>query len=169
MFLRHLLSILILPCTVVVVVPYTLLRREARASLPDGSSVATWLHVSAGATLFLGGFVLFAWTVGLFARQGRGTLAPWDPTKRLVATGPYGHVRNPMISGVLLMLLGEALFWSSRSIATWAGVFLIVNQVYFVILEEPGLVRRFGDAYRTYRAQVPRWIPRLRPWHGPGT
>lgn len=168
MFLRHLLSILILPCTVVVVVPYTLLRREARAALPGGSSVATWLHVSAEAALFLGGFVLFAWTVGLFARQGRGTLAPWDPTKRLVATGPYGHVRNPMISGVLLMLVGEALFWSSRSIATWAGVFLIVNHVYFIILEEPGLVRRFGDAYRTYRAQVPRWIPRLRPWHGPG-
>ncbi|HEY6108744.1 MAG TPA: isoprenylcysteine carboxylmethyltransferase family protein [Gemmatimonadales bacterium] len=169
MLLRHLLSILLLPCTVVVVVPYTLLHRAARVAAPGGSAVANWPQATVGAALFFGGFLLFVWTVGLFARQGRGTLAPWDPTKQLVATGPYRHVRNPMISGVLLMLVGEALFWDSRSIATWALVFLIVNHVYFVVSEEPGLERRFGEPYRTYKAQVPRWVPRLRPWRGPGT
>lgn len=169
MLLRHLVSILLLPCTVVVVVPYTLLHRAAKVALPGGRAVATWAQASVGAALFLGGFMLFAWTVGLFARRGRGTLAPWDPTKQLVATGPYRHVRNPMISGVLLMLVGEAVFWGSRSIATWALVFLIVNHVYFIVSEEPGLEQRFGEPYRTYKAQVPRWVPRLRPWHGPDT
>lgn len=169
MLLRHLISILLLPCTVVVVVPYTLLHRAAQVAPPGGSALAKWPQASVGAALFLGGCVLFAWTVGLFAWQGRGTLAPWDPTKQLVATGPYRHVRNPMISGVLLMLVGEALFWGSRSIAAWALVFLIVNHVYFVVSEEPGLERRFGEPYRTYKTQVPRWVPRLRPWRGPGT
>jgi len=164
MLLRHLLSILLLPTVVVIVVPYTLLRRTG-LMIPLGSGgVLPWLRVSAGAVLLLGGFALFAWSVGLFAWIGRGTLAPWDPTKRLVAIGPYQHVRNPMISGVLLMLVGEAVLWGSRPVAIWAGTFLIINHVYFLLLEEPGLERRFGEAYRTYKAHVPRWIPRLRPW-----
>jgi protein-S-isoprenylcysteine O-methyltransferase Ste14 len=116
--------------------------------------------------LFLGGLGLFVGSVGLFARVGRGTLAPWDPTRNLVAVGPYRYVRNPMISGVALMLLGEALFWSSTAVGLWAGGFLIINHVYFILAEEPGLEQRFGDAYRDYKAHVPRWIPRARPWTG---
>ena len=166
MLLRHLLSILLLPTMVVVVVPYTLLRRTGLAITPGNGGVLPWVRVSAGAALFFCGFVLFAWSVGLFARIGRGTLAPWDPTKRLVAVGPYQYVRNPMISGVLLMLVGEAVLWGSRPVAIWAATFLVINQVYFVLLEEPGLERRFGEAYRTYQAHVPRWIPRLRAWNG---
>jgi protein-S-isoprenylcysteine O-methyltransferase Ste14 len=167
MLLRHLLSILLLPTMVVVVVPYTLLRRTGFAITLGGDGVLPWLRVGAGAALLLCGFALFGWCVGLFVRIGRGTLAPWDPTKRLVAVGPYQHVRNPMISGVLLMLVGEALLWGSRPVAIWAGTFLVINQVYFVLLEEPGLERRFGEAYRTYKAHVPRWIPRLRAWRAP--
>jgi protein-S-isoprenylcysteine O-methyltransferase Ste14 len=112
------------------------------------------------------GFALFAWCVALFARVGRGTLAPWDPTRRLVVVGPYRHVRNPMISGVLGMLLGEALVLGSRVVAAWCATFLVINQIYFVLLEEPGLVARFGDDYRAYRAAVPRWVPRMQPWTG---
>lgn len=164
MLLRHLLSILLLPSVVVVVVPYTLLRRSGFVIALGSGSILPWLRVSAGAVLLLCGFALFAWSVGLFARIGRGTLAPWDPTKKLVAVGPYQHVRNPMISGVLLMLVGEALLWGSRPIAIWAATFLIINQVYFLLLEEPGLERRFGESYRTYKAHVPRWVPRLRAW-----
>lgn len=104
--------------------------------------------------------------MSLFARVGRGTLAPWDPTRHLVAAGPYRCVRNPMISGVALMLLGEAAFWGSRAVGLWAASFLAINHLYFVLSEEPGLERRFGQEYRTYKAEVPRWIPRLRPWVG---
>src|SRR5687768_16101824 len=119
-----------------------------------------------GIGLLIVGGALFAWCVLLFARVGQGTLAPWDPTQRLVAVGPYRHVRNPMISGVLLMLIGEALLWRSGVLALWAGTFLLINHAYFLLSEEPGLERRFGQSYRAYRAHVPRWIPRITPWRG---
>ena len=84
--------------------------------------------------------------------------------RRLVAVGPYRYVRNPMISGVLTMLVGEMLFLGSRVIGIWAATFIAINQVYFMLLEEPGLERRFGTAYREYKLAVPRWIPRATPW-----
>jgi protein-S-isoprenylcysteine O-methyltransferase Ste14 len=165
MILRHLLSILLLPFTAVIVVPYLLLR-GTETHLPPRDDLWTVARICAGVVLFLGGLGLFVWSVELFARVGRGTLAPWDPTRNLVAVGPYRHVRNPMISGVALMLFGEALFWSSTAVGLWAGGFLIINHVYFILAEEPGLKQRFGDAYRNYKAHVPRWIPRARPWTG---
>jgi protein-S-isoprenylcysteine O-methyltransferase Ste14 len=113
--------------------------------------------------VFLAGFALFAWCVALFARVGRGTLAPWDPTRALVAVGPYRYVRNPMITGVATMLAGEALFWRSGAVAVWAAAFVVINHLYFILSEEPGLERRFGEPYREYRRTVPRWIPRLPP------
>ncbi len=166
--LRHLFAILILPFVVVVLVPRTLLRSGSTAGCtpPGGASLAAWLRMFAGAILMAAGFALFAWCVSLFARVGRGTLAPWDPTRRLVAVGPYRHVRNPMITGVLGMLLGETLFWRSRAVGLWAALFLGLNHLYILAFEEPGLERRFGESYRTYRANVPRWLPRLRPWTG---
>ena len=69
-----------------------------------------------------------------------------------------------MISGVVTMLIGEALLHGSRVIAIWAAMFIVINQVYFVLLEEPGLERRFGAAYLEYKSTVPRWIPRATPW-----
>ena len=83
-----------------------------------------------------------------------------------MAVGPYRHVRNPMISGVALILAGEALLWRSGALALWLGVFFVINHTYFLLSEEPGLERRFGESYRAYRANVPRWIPRARPWAG---
>ncbi len=161
--LRHLLAVLLLPFVVVVVVPRWLLADAG----PDGwgaGAAVDGLSRAAGVVVLAIGFALFAWCVSLFARVGRGTLAPWDPTRRLVAVGPYRHVRNPMISGVLLMLAGEALFWRSGTLALWAGAFLLINHAYFLLSEEPGLERRFGESYREYRVHVPRWIPRIRPW-----
>jgi protein-S-isoprenylcysteine O-methyltransferase Ste14 len=167
MFLRHLLSIALLPFLVVVVVPWALLGDPAEARPTDPSLVR--LRVFAGVAVFAWGFAFFIWCVGLFARIGRGTLAPWDPTRRLVVAGPYRYVRNPMISAVALMLLGQAAFWGSRAVGLWAASFLAINHLYFVLSEEPGLERRFGLEYRRYKADVPRWIPRLRPWPGPGS
>jgi protein-S-isoprenylcysteine O-methyltransferase Ste14 len=165
MLLRHLLSIALLPFLVVVVVPWALLR-----DFPDASPADPWVfrpRVFVGAAVFVWGFAFFAWCVSLFARVGRGTLAPWDPTRHLVVAGPYRFVRNPMISGVALMLFGEAAFWGSVAVGLWTASFLAINHLYFVLSEEPGLERRFGQEYRAYKAEVPRWIPRLRPWAGP--
>jgi hypothetical protein len=82
MIVRHLLAVLLLPFIVVVAVPYWLLNSGAEI---DTRWTGFW---PLGAVLLAFGLMLFGWCVGLFARVGRGTLAPWDPTQRLVARAP---------------------------------------------------------------------------------
>ncbi len=155
--LRHILSILLLPFMVVIVVPRWLLTAFAASDHHwGGGSLLVWLTRSAGAMLILAGLALFGWCVSLFAGVGQGTLAPWDPTRKLVAAGPYRFVRNPMISGVALVLLGETLLWGSWVLALWVCVFILINHIYFMFSEEPGLETRFGEPYRLYKANVPR-------------
>ena len=113
------------------------------------------------------GVILASWTTRLFVHRGEGTPAPWDPPKKLVVSGPYRHVRNPMITGVLLVLTAESLLFVSWPLFGWMVAFFILNTAYFLKFEEPGLERRFGQDYRLYKADVPRWIPRLRPWNAP--
>jgi protein-S-isoprenylcysteine O-methyltransferase Ste14 len=111
------------------------------------------------------GLGLAVWTVRLFVKFGNGTPAPWDPPKKLVIRGPYRHVRNPMITGALLILLAETLLFQSWPLSIWMVVFFIGNTIYFRFIEEKGLEKRFGDDYQKYKARVPRWIPRLQPWN----
>jgi protein-S-isoprenylcysteine O-methyltransferase Ste14 len=115
-----------------------------------------------GALVVAAGIGLVAWTVTLFVRIGRGTLAPWAPTSELVVAGPYRVVRNPMITGVATILAGEALFFRSWGIAIELAAFAAVNAIYFPLVEEPGLRKRFGAGYEEYCARVPRWLPRVR-------
>jgi protein-S-isoprenylcysteine O-methyltransferase Ste14 len=159
--LRHLLAILLLPFMVTVVIPRWLLSAPGDTRWPVGGGLEM-LGRSLGVLLLLAGLGLFSWCVVLFARVGRGTLAPWDPTKQLVLVGPYRYVRNPMITGVVAILIGEALYFGSRRLAFWAGIFALLNHVFFTLVEEPGLARRFGRSYLDYKAAVPRWLPRLR-------
>jgi protein-S-isoprenylcysteine O-methyltransferase Ste14 len=154
--MRQLRAIAILPGMVAVVIPALIVWR--------GTTTIEPASVAIGAILIGLGVALVFWTVRLFVTVGRGTLAPWDATTRLVVRGPYRHVRNPMITGVALVLAGEAVLFESWGIAILLGLFLIVNAVYFPLVEEPGLRRRFGVEYDEYRAHVPRWIPRTRPW-----
>jgi protein-S-isoprenylcysteine O-methyltransferase Ste14 len=165
MTLRHLLAIMLLPFVVVVMIPRWLLRAWSVSDerWVDGTLAAAFAHI-AGIVVFICGFALFAWCVSLFASVGQGTLAPWDPTRRLVAVGPYRYMRNPMISGVVAMLAGEGISLGSRVIAIWVATFIAINQVYFMFFEEPGLERRFGATYREYKSAVPRWVPRETPW-----
>ena len=163
MLLRHLLSIALLPFVVVVVVPRALLAPAPHDVAMSSTALLAPGRI-AGALLFTAGFALFVWCVLLFAHVGRGTLAPWDPTRRIVVAGPYRHVRNPMISAVGTMLAGEALYFHSVPIGVWLLFFAAINHAYFVLLEEPGLVARFGEEYERYRAAVPRWLPRWRAW-----
>jgi protein-S-isoprenylcysteine O-methyltransferase Ste14 len=154
-FARHLGAVLLLPGVVTVAVP----------ALIVSETVATFGPFAVlGIPLIALGLALVIWTVRLFITVGHGTLAPWDPTSRLVVRGPYRHVRNPMISGVLTILLGEAALFGSIPLLIWFGAVFAVNAVYMPLVEEPGLSRRFGDDYATYKAHVPRWVPRLRPW-----
>jgi protein-S-isoprenylcysteine O-methyltransferase Ste14 len=144
----------LLPGTVAVVLPAFLVRLT-------GSNVQPVTGIL-GAGLLAAGLALVAWTVTLFVKVGLGTLAPWDPTSRLVVRGPYRYVRNPMITGVGAILAGQALFFRSWAIAIELAAFVLVNAIYFPLIEEPGLSRRFGAEYEEYRARVPRWLPRVR-------
>ena len=161
--LRHLVSIALLPFMVAIVIPRWLLQAYWTSDSHWGVAVAPTMRV-VGWGIFTLGLLLFGWCVWLFGRVGKGTLAPWDPTRRLVAIGPYRHVRNPMITSVATMLVGEAVANGSRVLAIWCALFIALNHVYFLVVEEPGLVRRFGDDYVRYRGHVPRWIPRWSPY-----
>ena len=159
MLLRWLLAVLILPFNVLVVIPGGLLL--AFRGSPRWAAWASPRGVLALA-LALAGLGLALWTVGLFARYGEGTAAPWDPPRRFVARGPYLYVRNPMIISVFIMLLAEALLTGSRPVWGWLLVFVAANLLYIPLSEERGLEARFGDEYRRYKRAVPRWLPKLR-------
>jgi protein-S-isoprenylcysteine O-methyltransferase Ste14 len=162
---RQLAAVLALPVVVTVVVPWWLLHAAMRvpAVVRFGTASDAAARI-AGAVLMLAGVTLLFRCIRLFHDVGRGTLAPWDPTRRLVVTGPYRHVRNPMITAVATTLLGEAFLMESPRLALWCATFVAVNHVYFIVSEEPGLLRRFGPHYERYRRAVPRWIPSRRPW-----
>jgi protein-S-isoprenylcysteine O-methyltransferase Ste14 len=112
------------------------------------------------------GLALFIASLRRFAAEGQGTLAPWDPPRRLVVRGPYRRVRNPMISGVIFVLAGEAALLRSMPHLEWALTFVAINLIYIPLLEEPMLGARFGADYERYRAHVPRFLPRWRAWDG---
>lgn len=165
---RHLVAILILPFTVTILIP-TLVIKLTRTFNPGWALAfpVNLLPIAAGIGLIGGGLTLIVVTVALFKTIGRGTLAPWDPTQRLVITGIYRYVRNPMISGVIGILFGEAALFGSVPLTIWALAAAGVNLVYIPLVEEPGLHQRFGADYQDYTRHVPRWLPRRTPWFPP--
>ncbi len=113
---------------------------------------------------FIAGLILAFSTVKTFLNKGDGTPAPWDPPKKLVIKGPYRYVRNPMITGAILILISESLFFGSYPLALWTLLFFIMNTIYFPLFEEKNLEKKFGKKYTDYQNNVPRWLPRLKPW-----
>lgn len=120
--------------------------------------------VTAIAASFLGVFALVAVTaVREFGERGLGTPIPFDPPRRLVVTGPYAYVRNPMQAG----MLGVYAFLSAVLWTPWLLVAVVVGSVYAAGLaswhEDAELRERFGDGWVWYRRRVRRWLPRWRP------
>jgi len=157
----------ILPVTVLLIVPLTILWSTGGFQ-PGWGFRLPWdpVLIAIGAVLMGYGLYLLSVTIQLFVNIGKGTLAPWAPTRKLVVIGPYRYVRNPMISGVLITLLGETIVFGSAGLLIWFACFFTLNYAYFMLSEEPGLEKRFGEEYRRYKKNVPRWIPRLTPWTG---
>ncbi|HXY10288.1 MAG TPA: isoprenylcysteine carboxylmethyltransferase family protein [Terriglobales bacterium] len=141
-------------------VPWRICRWHLEPPLLGTSSfrVVGVLLIAAGLPVLLDSFARFA-------LQGLGTPAPIFPTRHLVVSGLFRYVRNPMYVAVLLLILGQGLLFASvrvlvYGVAVWVGFFLFV-----LIYEEPTLLKRYGREYEEFCAHVPRWIPRLRPWH----
>ena len=164
---KHLQAVLILPFNVAVVIPYLIARADpTRVEYP---TAAVGVMLAVACLVGVTGVGLLFMTNRLFMRVGKGTLAPWTPTQELVATGIYRHVRNPMISGVICILLSEVLIVRSPWLAGWLALFAMTNFIFIPLWEEPDLAKRFGDSYLKYKSNVPRWIPRLTPWGGDGS
>lgn len=156
--IRATFFVVIIPGTVTVYIPYRIPRSGGRVIDPEwtSSSVVASVLVAVGAAMIVS-------SVWHFAVAGRGTLAPVDPPRKLVVAGLYRFTRNPMYNGVLAVLLGEAWFFGSMSLLTYAGTALVVFHLVVVLYEEPALETKFGESYVRYRRSVPRWGVALRP------
>jgi protein-S-isoprenylcysteine O-methyltransferase Ste14 len=165
---KHLRAIILLPGVVTLVIPGTILWRTGTDSWGLWQSIpaSRLILPIVGVICVCLGFLLMIATIRLFVTVGKGTLAPWEPPQRLVVRGVYRHVRNPMISGVLFVLLGESVLAASLPLFCWFLIFAVINATYIPLLEEPMLVNRFGEEYLTHKRNVPRWVPRWTPWEG---
>lgn len=158
--LRWFKAILLLPANVLVFIPALILALgRYHISITDNPVL-----LIIGMVFAVTGLCLALWTMLLFDEHGKGTAAPWDPPRKLVVVGPYRHVRNPMITSVFMMLTAEVLLTTSLPLFIWACIFVTLNLFYLPKIEEPELEKRFGKDYTLYKNNVPRWVPRLRPW-----
>lgn len=151
-FVRNLLFTLVVPGAGAVWMPWWVLTR-----FDPTAAAAAWpalLVIALGAALYL-------WCVWMFAVVGRGTPGPWDAPRRVVVTGPYRWVRNPIYLAALLVVLGEAWLFLSLPLLIYAIAMAILFHLFVIGYEERTLRRRFGDAYGEYQRTVPRWLPRL--------
>lgn len=117
-----------------------------------------------GAVLAAFGAALLLECFARFALHGRGTPAPVYPTERLVVTGAYRIVRNPMYVGVTSAILGQALLFGHETLLLYGLGVAAMFHAFVLLYEEPTLRARYGAEYDRYRENVRRWIPRARPW-----
>ena len=145
----------ILPIIVLIIVPICIEKDISIKFLPA---------LIIGVIIMVIGLFAVSMTVSNIMRIGKGTLAPWSPSQHLVISGLYRYVRNPMIMGVLTVLIGESIAILSHRILIWAGCFFVINTIWFLVFEEPSLEKKFGEEYRQYKRNVPRWVPRVKPY-----
>jgi protein-S-isoprenylcysteine O-methyltransferase Ste14 len=119
---------------------------------------------------FVGAALVTMGAIGLldsfvrFAIQGLGTPAPVFPTRRLVVTGLYRYLRNPMYVTVVITILGQGLILGNLRLLEYGAVVWLPAHLFVLLYEEPTLRASFGSEYKSYCAEVPRWIPRFTPW-----
>jgi protein-S-isoprenylcysteine O-methyltransferase Ste14 len=131
-------------------VPWRILTRDGPAA------ASAWQ----AAPVIAAGVALYAWCVWNFAAVGRGTPGPWDAPARVVATGPYRWVRNPIYLAALLIVAGEAWLFTSLPLLAYAAAMAVFFHLFVVGYEERALRRRFGRCYAEYQSNAARWIPR---------
>jgi protein-S-isoprenylcysteine O-methyltransferase Ste14 len=152
--LRSLLFLILAPGMVAGYIPLGLLR--------SGTQIETGIFAYLAFPLWLIGGIILLWSFWNFLREGRGTPAPIDPPKELVAVGFYRYVRNPMYVGILAMILGHFLWFGHWNLLLYSIVVFVAFNTFVTYYEEPTLRRNFGAAYEEYCRRVPRWIPRFR-------
>lgn len=150
------------PGTVAGLAPWLLTRWDFRPPL-----LGLLMLRSIGALLLLAGLGVLLDSFLRFALQGLGTPAPVLPTRRLVVTGLYRHVRNPMYLAVVSAVVGQGLLFGSERVLGYALIVGLAFHAFVVLYEEPTLHASFGSEYDAFRSAVPRWLPRTFAWPGP--
>jgi protein-S-isoprenylcysteine O-methyltransferase Ste14 len=118
---------------------------------------------AAGGLLICAGLVPLVESFVQFTKSG-GTPVPVASPPRLVVSGSYRYVRNPIYAGFMAVLLGEALVFGSAGLLEYTAVAWCIGAAAVRCYEEPTLARKFGAEYQEYRRAVRAWIPRLHPW-----
>jgi protein-S-isoprenylcysteine O-methyltransferase Ste14 len=149
------------PGTVAVYVPWTLSRWHLAPPL-----FGFFPFRIIGALLIAAGLPLLLDSFARFALQGLGTPAPIAPPQHLVVTGLYRYVRNPMYIAVGSLIFGQGLFFGNVRVLEYVLGLWLAFHLFVLLYEEPALRRKFGPEYDEFCANVPRWLPRLRPWPG---
>ena len=162
-------GILLVPGTVLVFVPVLIL--WLFADDPGALDLASTDHYRFYVGILIGviGLAVSIWSMRLFSTIGNGTPVPWKPPSNFVVEGPFRHVRNPMVMGILFALLGECVLFGSWYLFCWLIFVKAFNLVYIRFVEEAELENRFGSPYINYKKNVRGWIPRLRPWDMPSS
>ena len=150
-------AIVILPVNVLIVIPAVLLYLTSFTFTRPSILQIIFSLITGIIGLFFAG-----WSMRTFKFKGNGTPAPWAPPKNFIVSGPYRYVRNPMISGVIFILLSEFCITKSKAIFLWFLFFTIVNIFYIHFVEETALKKRFGTSYEEYLKKVPCWIPKFK-------
>lgn len=152
------LFLVLAPGTIAGLVPWMIVRWPA----PIPSVVLAAL----GGLVMALGAVLLVECFTRFALQGLGTPAPVAPPQRLVVSGAYRHVRNPMYVAVVSLILGQAALFASSPLLAYGAVVWAAFHAFVLAYEEPTLRRQFPQDYAAFVDAVPRWVPRLTPWRG---
>jgi protein-S-isoprenylcysteine O-methyltransferase Ste14 len=152
LLLRNLIFTVLQPGLVAGVIPYYILGGDTRLETP-------WsFQTYAGISLLIVGLIIMLRCILQFVWEGKGTLSPIDPTRRLVVRGLYRYSRNPMYVGVMMILIGEAIVTESVSLWMYLAVIFIAFNLFIVIHEEPRLRKDFGQDYLNYCEKVRRWV-----------
>jgi len=154
-FLKQIFSF-ILPLTVLVVFPLCVERKR---------TLQISLYLFAAFIAIVAGLTIMEMTISSFIRIGKGTLALRSRLKKLVLTGLFSNVRNPMRLGVFIVVLVQGPALLSVNNLLWTTFFSIVNSIYFIIHAEPGRAKKFGDEYGQYKKHVSRWLPMATSYH----
>lgn len=129
------------------------------------SWAGVWSRTAGGLLIVAGGAALLDCFIQ-FALKGLGAPAPAFPAKRLVVSGLYLWVRNPMYLALVAVILGQALLFASFPLLAYSAAVGLAAHLFVVAYEEPRLRRIFPADYGAYCKAVPRWRPRLTPWPG---
>ena len=153
------LFFVIAPCLLAGLVPWWMTRWEFRPPF-----LGLELTRAIGVLLIIAGVPGLVDSFVRFALQGLGTPAPIAPPQKLVVTGLYRYVRNPIYVAVVAIILGQAILFGDWRLMTYGGLMWLAFHAFVLAYEEPVLAQQFGVQYEDFRANVPRWIPRLSPW-----